>query len=215
MAINAKANVSVIITVPHDTCIESIYHLCDIKAYALAKKIHDKFIADGIDVMLLRGDINRTLVDLNRFPSRDTAFRRRLRKEVSMRWRAMMQQTPMEQWSRQLTHQQGDSGERKIFLLDCHSYDKGFETQEVPDPEFIILYDTDCEIQYILSLYKSLVNKGIRVNLLKGKGNDIIDEFTCMKNIIPVLLEISEKHYTDKLADEISDVIKNWVYISY
>jgi hypothetical protein len=195
LAINSIKNLipTAVITVPHYTCIKTVYHLCDTKAYDMAKRIRDKLAEYGINTIILLGDINRSIIDLNRKESRNTEFRKVLRREVKER----ISQNP----------------QRKVFLIDCHSFDRGFKTRDNPDPQFVILYDTGCEMQYIHKLYTNMKDAGIRVNLLEGLNNDIMDEFTCIHNVIPVLLEISEIHYTDDLINKISEIIKNWVII--
>lgn len=181
---------SIILTVPHYICIGTISgHNCDTKAELLADSISSKF-PDEQDLIILIGNINRTLIDLNRIQSRNTRFRKRIREEIEKR------------------------RNKRIFLLDCHSFDKTHDFRDknqFVDPEFVIIYDHEKFKQDAFKLKDMLLLKNIKVNVIKGNKNDIIEEFQSYEDITCLLLELSEDLKNSKKIDIISDSIKNWI----
>jgi len=71
-----------VITVPHATCIDTphhrIMHTCDYIASAVANDLANNLMCGKSKVFY--GDINRSVVDLNRRESRNTEFRKIVRK---------------------------------------------------------------------------------------------------------------------------------------
>lgn len=191
----------IIITIPHYTCIElSSGHSCDLYSKILADSIAEE-IKKYYQFSIFPGDINRRFIDLNRKESRNTTFRNNIREEVIK----ILQR-----------------GER-ITLLDCHSYDIAtyFSNKlQFTDPDFVILSDDKRFDNEMIRLRNLLLKSKIKVNLLRGINNDIIDEFSeypyssYFQNdkpmIIPVLLEVFEGISLDRLQI-ISSNIRYWI----
>jgi hypothetical protein len=177
----------VVITVPHYTCLSNKFHDCDKKAEALADMIYEKLSEVNIDTKVFLGGINRTKIDLNRFESRHTNFRKRIREYI-------------------------EKAKGKVILLDCHSFDKTHTFfEKYKDPDFVILSDNLKKFgPYVFKLRDMLEEAQIKTNVLSGIQNDIIDEFEANSKVTSVLLEVSEV-ISDKKLNIISDTIKNWI----
>lgn len=185
----------VLITVPHYTCIFHkgmvFNHNCDKKAELLADMISQKLSENNIKTKILLGGINRTIIDLNRFESRHTNFRKKIRSIVE------------------------NALPSRIVLLDCHSFNENHTFFErYVNPDFVIISDNLKKFKSaVLKLRDMLEETGIKTNVLSGIKNDIIDEFED-KVFIPVLLEASENLDIEKM-NNISATIKDWIMYCY
>lgn len=176
----------VLLTVPHYMCIPERTHNCDRKAEFLSDSISEKLFRNNILTKIYLGGINRKIIDLNRFESRNTNFRKKIRYTV-------------------------EKYNGVIILLDCHSFDETHTFfEKYKDPDFVILVDNLKYFSPASKLRDMLEYRGIKTNLLQGKHNDIIDEFESNpKVLISILLEVSERLENNKMII-ISDTIKDW-----
>jgi hypothetical protein len=167
-------------------CIPERTHNCDRKAEFLSDSISEKLFRNNILTKIYLGGINRKIIDLNRFESRNTNFRKKIRYTV-------------------------EKYNGVIILLDCHSFDETHTFfEKYKDPDFVILVDNLKYFSPASKLRDMLEYRGIKTNLLQGKHNDIIDEFESNpKVLISILLEVSERLENNKMII-ISDTIKDW-----
>lgn len=195
-------NQLIILTTPHETCIDHINHYCDYYANKLAMTLKHIFLFKKYNIKILHGNINRTRIDLNRIQSRNTQFRKKLREIVD-------------------NFNIKTDSHNIIYIIDCHSFPfekngNTFSTNDVKNPQTTILYDTDIEEKYANILKTILQKKNIDVTNLPGIHNDIIDEFSNIHkhnlHIIPILIEVRED-LTDIQLNDIADSINEWIII--
>lgn len=193
-------NQLVILTVPHETCIDHIDHYCDYYANKLAMSLKN-VLFKKYDITIVHGNINRLQIDLNRIQSRNTKFREKIREIVN--------QFNIKNKSNNI-----------IYIIDCHSFpfeksgEYDFATDEVKDPQTTILYDTAIERKYANILESILRTKNINVTNLPGIHNDIIDEFSNIHkhdlHIIPILIEVRED-LTNKQLNDVANSVDQWI----
>jgi len=120
----------VILTIPHNICIKPPPpHNCDHIALSSAQRLKDYISKKAIDTYILYGDINRTLIDLNRKESKKSSFHKKLDKTI-----------------------QNLSKSHQLILLDLHS--GSFEK----DISLIILKQVKFESLNLLNIIQNYTN---------------------------------------------------------
>jgi hypothetical protein len=167
----------VILTVPHATCpVESVdnnIHPCDTVAHDMAIMIQQALQNISIDSYLIKGDLPRDVLDLNRFESRNsnlTNFRNKIRSEINTYY-------------------------PRALVLDIHSYP--LEKYEWANYNMVIL-DSSNEILSFGRYLRDMIAKlddGEKINCLHvstSRVNDIMDEAIYEYDLHAVLLEFNE-----------------------
>lgn len=184
---NDPPNNLIILTVPHEKCDGYEFHLCDYSARKLANQLMDSLKNNNREIILLSGNINRQYIDLNRYISRSTNFRKQIRQKINK------------------------NKYSKIYIIDCHSYpSKSFKNYETNDPEITILFDNPKDSIIIDILVSILRYYNIMTIKLRGIKNDIIDEFSNYQNVMPILIEINESINENKFP-LIGKGINKWI----
>lgn len=167
----------VILTVPHASCppvelVDNI-HPCDTAAYDIAKMIEKALQNISIDSYLIKGDLPRNIVDLNRLAGRNTdltSFRNKIRSEISNYY-------------------------PRALVLDIHSYP--LEKDDWASYNMVIL-DSSNEIMSLGRYLKTMLGKlegADKINCLyvsTTRVNDIMDEALYEYDLYAVLLEFNE-----------------------
>ncbi len=172
----------IVITVPHAACLESnADHNCDELAPMVARifseEIHD------VPFSMLLGNINRNVCDLNREESRDTDFRKMLRRYFEV-----------------------EPG----FLFDIHSFpadDPGeYEGVDVA----IATNEADME-EYLCPLSDFLYSQGINNHVVAGITGDIIEEAK-EYDIESYLFEFNEALSEDEIRPIVKAIVAYFVH---
>lgn len=166
-------SIFVILTVPHATCTTTshINHSCDFAALSAANELSKALENVGIESLVLAGDINRGITDLNRMVSRYTTdFREAVRAEVRRR-----------------------SSKREIFVLDVHSYPQNSKWGLYP---IVFLYAGGRVPKWADSMGMAIISelqKPITILDNLGQINDIQDEMHSL-GVKAILLEFNESN---------------------
>jgi len=179
----------VILTIPHAMC-PIIYsgHPCDTIAPEAAKIVEDEYLRyDTGEARVLIADVVRTVMDYNRFESRDSRFRTKLRNTV--------QQSRLEE----------------VMVLDVHSFppDLGFFF----DLEVAILEDEQRPTSYTVSLLNYLISRGVSAGALAsapGK-NDITFEMRNELFVEAILIEFNEGLLTRGRLGLVAKYVGEWL----
>jgi len=191
-----KINQLVITTTPHEQCQNPpIYHTCDTSAKLLAEQIQKN--------IHIAGSINRTIIDLNRLPSRyTTKFRNNIRTAIQ---------------SFISTIQPNDT-KNIIYILDCHSFPPNthsFYNIRISEPDIAILFDNPNHLIYMDELISTMADNQIKATKHIGINNDIIDEFSHINDqnitLIPVLIELNESINDPIKLRKIGESIDRWI----
>ncbi len=175
--------ISLILTIPHCEGTNDNFHIVDEYAKK-AINIFKENINSYIDLYIFRGNIERYIIDLNEFNSRDTNFRKELNKEMKNLIK----------------------DNKKIFLLDLHSYD--FNQNIGKNLEIYFLHNIfNVNITHKLSRY--LLNNNISSGVFEGKKNDITFQASNL-NIPNILVEFNENLSLINLENVIIHIIQ-WI----
>lgn len=187
----------IILTTPHEKCPNYKHtHLCDFFAIKLANQLLESLKDETTEVMLFSGNINRSVVDLNRIAGRNTEYRKNVKNTLLKKIK---------------------NSSFVTYVLDCHSFPPGdsFQNIRTTNPDVTILFD-DCKSQLLIidELIETFRDNNILAIKLIGINNDIIDEYNSIKipnrKIIPVLIELNENVDDDKLKI-IGKCINIWI----
>ncbi len=133
-----KKFTKIVVTVPHAVDPQGAKcqsrNICDSMATTFAAIVVDGLKLRNIPHAFLIGDINRSILDLNRSESRNTEFRRRLRKEIN----------------------------EHVFVLDVHSYPKDEKWDNQPDINSVLLIDDPGHAFLIQHFIQSRILIGIK-----------------------------------------------------
>lgn len=187
----------IIITTPHEKCMTKTneHHLCDTYAIKLANNIIPNITKKHRSIKVYHGDINRSIIDLNRIISRNTEFRKSISNNVKY----------------YLTNDNANT--KNIIIIDCHSFpndSKSFNNMRIKNPDICILFDKCLDLIYVEELTDLFKENDIIAIKLIGIHNDIIDEFRNYNNVISVLCEVNEGIDNNKL-DIIGKVFDIWI----
>jgi hypothetical protein len=169
----------VIITVPHCQCdfSDSIRN-CDRVARYSASLLFDKIPYERV---IFFSDIPRAQIDLNRYPSRSTSFRRRISDLFFQLAR--------------------DNRTSNVLLLDIHSFDEN----HFGPVELAILDEKPGNSSYVSRFHSCLIREGVVTSRFIGDHNDILQEARSY-SIPSVLLEFNE-NLTPSRIDEITSIV--------
>jgi hypothetical protein len=211
--------ISVFVTVPHGLCINTYENVCDQSSLDVGNELHDHLVSNDVNSTLYVPGIHRSVVDMNRYPSRTTSYRKRLTNDIK--------------------------DKRPYLLIDIHSYpDKyswsnvlSFEDFVILLPEDVkpldnkassalslvkylqknlytnhsILYfksDEDAPVTFVL--IRSDKTKKIYGGILMGSRNDIINQCTNELGIDSFLLEVNDSISSSKRSKLING-IGDWI----
>lgn len=189
-----KKTVEVVLTVPHNTCIDNsklskltfdesfekskkIVHMCDFIAASAAKLIK-KFLG-LLNTTVFIGKVYRDRCercDLNRF-NRKTGFRPKLTKYLKK-----------------------NRAKKKLFVLDVHSFPPNMERrkmEKLKDLDCFVLDDSNPIKNYSTEFVKFMIKNKVKTKVIKGSNNDIMDESREL-GIPSFLLEFNEKLFKDE-----------------
>lgn len=161
----------ILLTTPHSFCInkENKNHTCDLLALEAAKHIKSN---NNDMIKIIKGDISRTICDLNRIECRHKLFRKKIRKYVS-------------------------ENNNVEFVLDIHS----FPNKSNPNLEIYILDDyIDKPKKYSVQFVEFMSDNNVKVKLLKGIKNDIHEEMREL-GLKSFLIEFNESLKEDRLIE--------------
>lgn len=195
----------VILTTPHEKCQEvKTNHYCDTYAIKLANKIRE-VVPQSI---IFHGDINRTSVDLNRTVSRDTDFRKNIRKKIRDQIEKILSLKLMDE-------------NKFIYVIDCHSFPANdFENLRIKNPDVALLFNSCLQLSLMEELTDTLKDNGISATKFLGGENDIIREADSFNSasylnhtgikIITVLVEVNET-VSDYKLNMVGQSIATWI----
>lgn len=195
----------IILSVPHAKCLsENSKHTCDTAADKLATYIKNKL--KNKDARIFLGDINRSIIDLNREAGIYTSWRKNIRDTIK---------------NKLINYKLNKSN--IVFVLDCHSFPNGsFGTKKYPNPDVSILYSSKSQLNIINKLINTFERNNIVTTSHLGIHNSVIDEFYILDQriynvllnnyvrIIPILIEVKESITEDQL-DKIGLCVNEWI----
>jgi len=170
----------VILTVPHAKCVntDQFEHLCDFAAEPAARCLSQQLSNVGITSIVYPSNQNRVFqCDMNRISCRNWKYRKDLIEFI----------------------QQEKKKNRKMVLIDVHSFPPYYETESIIpfyDIEAYVLDDNFPPISYSESIINYLKSKKVFAELYTGRKNDIHVEVRS-HGIEAFLLEFSERLITD------------------
>ena len=174
---------TVVISVPHAACQPvtlSAPHPCDSVAPQMAKLLATRLNAQTV----IFGSVPRSVVDMNRYPSRLVLDERKRLKEAT-------------------------SNQSKVILVDVHSYDDSAPWGEGAD---LVVFDTE-PLQYVSVLTMMHIRhmSNVRVGFVVGsQQNDIIIEAKS-RGVPSIMLEVHEGSNLVEIADAVAAAI-NYVF---
>jgi hypothetical protein len=166
-AVIEPAPPQVVLTVPHSLCERPCRsgRTCDCVSGKRALQLELLLREAGVSVVRLSADNYRRDVDLNRWPARNTEYRRTIRRYLQ-------------------------SAERPRLLLDIHSYPAETDRSGWAENSLVLLWEgAQLYPQSILEL-----SRRSGALLVRGERNDIIDE-AHENAVPAVLLEFNEDFY--------------------
>lgn len=201
----------IIVTAPHAMCNLALPERnCDRMAGYAATSLYqqipyDKYlffnssitssITSGLhlpDSHIFVSEYPRSTIDLNRFVSRETTFRRSLHDLFEDLHKL-----------RPLHH----SNYSPVFVLDIHSFPPG----SIDDNEIDLLDEWTTHTDYVLDLENFLRSHGVYVGHYRGDGNDIMREARSY-GFMSVLCEFNES-LSHHRVNEITSLITEWLEI--
>ena len=189
------SNKKIYITVPHNSCIKGI-RLCDLVAEKFADIFYDKLNDDNIIVYIFKSNINRKILDANRFMTN------KLNIKDSNLWQNIKD-----------VFQYGDN-----ILFDIHSFPDKYREFHGKD---IIILDNYPYQKFAIMLNEYLNKNNINSKILEAStgNNAILDIFSLHPLYTPtILLEVNEKYLNNdvklnQIADILIKFIKSYNYI--
>lgn len=180
--LSKSMNPFIIVTAPHTLCdLSDHVRNCDLLAEYAAKSLYSRI---PYPKTLLLSDHYRSEVDLNRKPSRNTSFRKKL---------THLMQNLYEQ------------GYEPVFVLDIHSVEDGaWDTSEI-----YLLDEFTIDTPYVNDLSNLLQSYGVIVNHYQGQHNDIMEEARS-NGFISILIEFNES-LPHRRVDQITPLIVQWI----
>jgi hypothetical protein len=162
----------VLITVPHGYCPTKIGRTCDLRASASAKILNEILTKNGQPHALVKANVARTIVDLNRKRPKRT-------QKVALHY--------WQKFHHRIMHIIQREEHEKILLLDIHSFPKGhFNGAQIT---IIDIYKKSrVKLQHFILFIRAKLN--LDVKLYKGLDNRI--QNTYKKYTYPLLIEFCE-----------------------
>jgi len=145
-------DLDVLITVPHAGCFVNPFRMCDTRAYEAAQILHQALNSyDLKNQVFANTAIPRFIMDMNRFVSRDT------------RWRKLLSEVLREKKPR--------------WIIDMHSFPSDTIWGDRSGLKIEILHDEHPFPLYVHQVLKELQKiEPTMSNLDQGKWNDIMDQ---------------------------------------
>lgn len=202
----------IVLTVPHEKC-TGINQDCDLFALKLADQINISLSNRSRNIETFHGNINRDIIDLNRFEGRYTNFRYSIREKILKFVKELIKNKSTSSISES----------KIIYLIDCHSFTPGghkYGNVRIQNPEVSILFNKCSMIDIIEELTDLLKENDLVTTKHYGVIDDIIDEFIDYNNkfnlsrfnikIIPILIEVNES-IEEKKIPRIGKAIHQWI----
>jgi hypothetical protein len=202
----------IVLSIPHELC-HDINQDCDLYAKKMADELIFSLSTKSREIVTIHGDINRTIVDLNRYEGRFTDFRQSVREVILNQVKFLIKNIKSDEIS-----------ENKIvYLIDCHSFvpgDHKYGNVRIKNPDVCIIFNKCSLIEIIEELTDLLKENNLITTKLYGVVDDIVDETTGYNDkfnlsrfnikIVPILVEVNES-IDEKKIPRIAKAINQWI----
>lgn len=168
-----ESNHLIILTVPHAKCqriTQKQEHTCDYSAEPFARELQEKLNKERLKTILYVGRINRHYgkCDLNRSSCRGIGFRKNLSDLLET------------------------SKERKLFVVDCHSYPASYSQWSEYEVVLLTLPHQPLVDTPSRKIHNALLNAGVKSSFDIGSTKNDIILVSSQKGAMATLIEMNE-----------------------